>query len=290
MSKPQARHRRKQQRAQHTQSDLSRPRRLSRRKLMLVIGIGLLLSLTGGLFAQWRAARVTSKLGLPAPVPTPTPSPLSLSKEYIYTGGKLVATEEPSTISMLVTAPTALVASTGSAAQLNLSWTASTGPVAHYQIERSLSINGPYTLLASETTTNSFTDTSVSSGTAYLYHVRAVDTSGSFSQYSNIDLATAVSFIDDPLASNTPIKAQHLLEIRQAVNAVRVAAGLSVATWTDASPQGVRIKAQHVQEMRTALDQALGALSLPIQPYTDSSLTNGRIKKEHFQQLRDRVK
>jgi hypothetical protein len=218
------------------------------------------------------------------PVPTPTPTPLSLSKEHIYAGSKLVATEEPSSISTLVSAPSNLVATTASAAQINLSWTASTGPVDHYEIDKS-GASQPII-----TTTNSFTDTSLAPGAAYLYRVRVFDTAGHYSPYSNFDLATAVTFLDDPLSSTTAIKAQHLIELRQAINAVRATAALDEATWTDASPQGGRIKAQHVQEMRTALDQALTALNLPVQAYTDPNLTNVRIKKEHFQQLRDRMK
>lgn len=261
------------------------PRRATPRRLAVIIGSLLVLSLVGGMLAQWRAAGVATKSNsLLTPVPTPTPTPLSLSKEYIYAGGKLVATEEPSNLSTLVSAPAALIATTASAAQINLSWTASTGPVDHYEIDKT-GATSPITV-----TTNSFTDTSVSAGQAYLYKVRAVDAYGHSSLYSNIDLATAVTFLNDPLSSGTMIKAQHLTELRQAINAVRATAGLSAATWTDASPQGVRIKAIHVQEMRTALDQGLSALGLTVQSYTDPSLTNMRIKKEHFEQLRDRVK
>lgn len=287
MSKQKVRQRRRASRAPHSVSQ--QQHRLSRRKVLMVICIALLLSITG-ILAQWRSAQLASNAALVASVPTSTPSPLSLSKEYIYAGGKLIATEEPSNISTLVTAPAALLASTTSTAQINLSWTASNGSVAYYQIERSANLNGPYALLPSQPNTNAFADTGVTVGTAYLYRVRAVDTSGYFSPYSNVDLATAVTFLDDPLASAAPIKAQHLVELRQAVNAVRVTAGLGPASWTDAAPQGARIKALHVQELRTMLDQALAALNLPIQSYTDPNLTNARVKKEHFEQLRQRVK
>jgi hypothetical protein len=53
----------------------------------------------------------------------------------------------------------------------------------------------------------------------------------------------AITFTDDPLTTGvTTVKAQHLQELRQAVNAVRGVAGLTAATWTDASLTSVVIK------------------------------------------------
>jgi hypothetical protein len=71
----------------------------SRRKRIGVALIALLLSLglAAGTFAQWRAARVppgTNALLLVPPAPSPAAN--SPSKEYIYAGGRLLATEEPS--------------------------------------------------------------------------------------------------------------------------------------------------------------------------------------------------
>jgi hypothetical protein len=51
----------------------------------------------------------------------------------------------------------------------------------------------------------------------------------------------------------TVIKAVHLTELRTAVNAVRTAAGLSPATFTDATPGGILIKAIHIQELRAGV-------------------------------------
>ncbi len=281
MSKQKARQRRK---PPPTQRNAQPQQHLSQRKLTAVIGLVLLLSLSGGILAMWRVAGVKMTATAPPP-PVPTPSPLSLSKEYIYAGGKLVATEEPG---VPLSAPTSLVANTFSNTRLDLTWTASTGPVDHYQIER----NNRGTVVLLDAPSNSLSDLSVSPGTAYLYKVRAVDTLGNFSPYSNVDLATAVTFTDDPLPT-TPMRimALHLTQLRDAVNAVRWTAGLNPATWTDAALAGARIKAVHVQEMRTALDQALGALGLPVEPYTDADLTqHPRIRKEHIEQLRQRVK
>lgn len=265
-----------------------RPSRI-RRQPVIIIGVVLLLSLASGLLAQWRnVPRLGTKTMAMFAVPSGL-APGSPSKEYIYAGGKLIATEEPGNVTLI--APSNLTATTASAAQINLTWTASPSAVHHYQVERKQTIAGSYTALQPEPTTNSFNDTGVVAGTAYLYRVRAVDAVGNVSPYSNLDPATAVTFADDPLtAGTTAIKAQHLTELRQAVNAVRTLAGLPAASWTDASPQGVIIKAAHVQEMRTNLDQALGVLGVSVQPYTDPALAGVGVKRVHVEELRQRVK
>jgi hypothetical protein len=69
-----------------------------KRKVVAVIALLLFLILGGGILAQWRAARLptgTNALLLASPAPT-VPPPNSPSKEYIYAGGRLLATEEPS--------------------------------------------------------------------------------------------------------------------------------------------------------------------------------------------------
>lgn len=252
-----------------------------------IIGLVISLCLFGIVFARWR--RNSFVPPHPSPILQPSPTP-ALSKEYIYAGGRLVAIEEPGSP---VSAPTSLVAATISNTQVNITWAAPVGVIDHYQLERSASINGPYTQLSPNPVTNSFNDTTVTSGVAYLYRVCAVDAAGNRSTYSNIDLATAVSFTDDPLITGTTrIKAQHLVELRQAVSAVLSAAALSSASWTDPVPSGVQIRRNHIQELRTNLDQARSALGLTAISYVDPTLTAGTagIKKAHVDELRQGVK
>jgi hypothetical protein len=79
-------------------------------------------------------------------------------------------------------------------------------------------------------------------------------------------------------------------ELRQAVNAIRAAANLSAATWTDATlNSSVNVRAVHLEELRTNLDQALTALGLPVSSYTDAALSGVLIKKVHLDELRQRV-
>jgi len=126
-----------------------------------------------------------------------------------------------------------------------------------------------------------------------------VDAAGNISPYSNLDVATAITFTDDPLMVNsTVIKAQHLWELRQAVNAVRATAVLPGVTWTDnvnsaAELAGVAVKARHIEELRSNLDEALSKLGLPLTAYKDPvppGLSGIAIQKVHIDELRQRIK
>jgi hypothetical protein len=178
--------------------------------------------------------------------------------------------------------------------QVRLTWLAPAGTIDHYEVERAQSPSGSYTTLSLNRTTADFIDTPENGVIrAYFYRVRAAFAGGGLSSYSNVDMATTIVFTDDPIQGGvTKVKAVHLNELRQAVNAVRSAAGLAAQTWTDSTLQGTTIKAVHVQELRTSLNQALTVLGLPTQGYTDPTLTGGAtvIRKEHFQELRNRVK
>ena len=188
-------------------------------------------------------------------------------------------------------APSNLVATATSTSAASLSWSAGSGSIDHYEIQRATNKNGPFTTL-SNTASTSFSDSGLTSTTTYIYRVRAVDANGNYSDFSNTDIATTIVFTDDPLVAGTTIvQAQHITELRSAVNAVRAAAGLSAATWTDSSLTGVEIKAVHISELRSNLDAARSALGLSTGSYTDA-LTPGStiVKAVHVSELRDRVK
>jgi hypothetical protein len=270
-----------------------------------VLGLLLSLSLVGLILAQWRGfKRPLPSSSLTAPQ-SPTPQ---LRKEYIYAGGKLLATEEPATGggTSPLSAPSSMVATgmTTPNLQVNLSWSASTGgAVAYYVVERCQSLSPTcYTVVAANvaptTPTITYSDSSVTSAVAYLYRVRAVDANGNFSTYSSADLATAISFTDDPLISTaenqsaaTPMRAVHITQLRSAVNAVRALANLSPATWANTVQAGSVIRAVDVQELRTAVDQARAQLGLAQAAYTNQPLSAGTpIKKAHIDDLRSAVK
>src|SRR4029077_4608189 len=72
----------------------------------------------------------------------------------------------------------------------------------------------------------------------------------------------------------TSPKAVHVLELRQAVDALRATAGLSPSTWTDAVLTAGTSTARviHVSELRARLDEAFVALGYAVTPYTDPRL------------------
>lgn len=266
------------------------------RRYWIVGGIGAFVVLTFATLAGPYSTSLGSPglrslfFSTPPPPPSPLPPPSNPSKEYIYAGGRLLATEEPNPLAP----PANLVAATFSQTRVDISWEA-TPNAHHYQVERaSLVGDSNFTIIDSNVTGTTFSDSTVMSGNAYLYRVRAADAVGNVSAVSNKDLATAITFEDDPLQLQGPVRAQHVLQLRNAVNAVRTTANISSYTWTNAinpaQPGTVTIKAVDVEELRTALDQALTVLGLPTGSYTDSSLTGQSIKKVHIAEIRDRVK
>ena len=178
------------------------------------------------------------------------------------------------------------------AGQVNAQWTSPGGlsGVDHYDLERSFN-GAPYVRIAQVTGTT-YTDTAVSAGKTYLYRVRAFDAGNNSLGVSNVDSATTIVFTDNPIQTGvTVIKAQHIVELRLAVNAVRASAGLSPAAWTDTSLPGIPVKAVHLLELRSALDQALAAVGIAVLPYSDPALTPGSsvIRRAHIEEIRQRV-
>jgi fibronectin type 3 domain-containing protein len=87
-------------------------------------------------------------------------------------------------------APTALTATAGDA-QVSLDWADNTEPdLAGYDVYRSTTTGGPYSVIDFDLTQSDYTDNSVSNGTTYYYVVTAVDTSNNESEYSSQVSAT----------------------------------------------------------------------------------------------------
>lgn len=249
------------------------------------------------------AAALWAPLGLgPAPPPPPAPAPqqanLALSKEYIYSGGRLVATEEPAA----GPPPSNLVATTKSPVRVDLSWTPpASGAVTGYIVERAQSKDGPFTRLTPDPTAASFVDAPPFADAAYLYRVRAVFASGASSDYGNVDIATTFAFADDPLIRvgnpqglpPTKVKAVHLTDLRRAVDAVRsLVPSMGAGAWKGNPPPAINgsILAAHFKELRDQLNPALAALGIPQLP-EDSTLGVGKaVKATHIQDVRDKVK
>jgi hypothetical protein len=113
---------------------------------------------------------------------------------------------------------------------------------------------------------------------------RALNNSATYIANWRQTVIPLVSFTDDPLvAGTTMVKAIHITELRTAINARRVTAGLSATSWANTIAAGGTIGAVDIEEMRSALTPAL--VSPPT--YTDAALNGVTVKAIHIQELRD---
>ena len=190
-----------------------------------------------------------------------------------------------------ISAPTNVVATAASSTSVAVTWTA-VGGAASYTVYRS-SNNSTYTSVGTPAT-NSFTDTTASANTAYLYKVTA--TGAGTSGDSNKDLATTVIPTNASLTAQR-IKAVDITELRTAVNAVRKLANGGVANdFSFIDPtltvHSTVVKRIHVIDLRTALDAARSTLGLSALSYTDSTITihSTPVKAIHLTDLRNGVK
>lgn len=181
--------------------------------------------------------------------------------------------------------PTNVGAIANSPASVVVTWDAADG-AASYNVYRSG--NGSTYAQVGSVIGTAFTDATVSTGTSYLYRVRAANGAGE-SADSNADLATTVIFTDMPLTARlTAIKAAHFRELRTAVNAVRALGSLAPFSFTDPTlSTATTIKVVHLTEMRTALDAARAALALSAIAYTDATIGVGTtvVKEAHLAEL-----
>ncbi|MCG3113080.1 MAG: fibronectin type III domain-containing protein [Candidatus Manganitrophus sp. SB1] len=194
--------------------------------------------------------------------------------------------------------PTNVKATANGTTSVTVTWNVSNdnGVIDHYEVWRRSSLSGSsYFRVTPDPTTTTLTDSGVTSTVTYLYKVRAIDKAGNVSGYSTIDLATTYAFTDDPLiAGSTAVKTAHIVDLREAVKAVRATAGVLPNTppWTDSILNGLLIKTIHVKDLRDYLAPALNALGFSPPTYTDPTLTAGStvVKKAHIEELRDAVK
>lgn len=121
-----------------------------------------------------------------------------------------------------------------------------------------------------------------------------VPISGNSYSRSNAFAYLPTVFSDDTiLVGQTTAKAQHIIELRQAVDALRAVAGLAPAPWTDGalSSNSSMIKAIHIQELRTYLDDAATRLGYSTSPYADPGLSSGSvIRRLQIEELRQRIR
>lgn len=203
------------------------------------------------------------------------------------TGSSIALTVPAQSITLLnvpraaVPAPPVLTATASGASQVGLAWSAVANALS-YEVERSFNNGGFAPLITVNGTSHN--DNALTANTAYLYRVRA-NVAGQFTNFSAVDAATTTVFTDSPLTAGTVVRRSHFVEMRTAVNALRVSAGLAAQNFTDSLAVGSIVKTIHLTELRTALDQARAAIGLPALGYTGGAT----IKAAHVNELRSGV-
>jgi len=117
----------------------------------------------------------------------------------------------------------------------------------------------------------------------------AACTSGGFDDHDDLIFSTARGFTDDPIVPGvTVIKAVHITELRDRIDAVRRTRGLAAFPYTNPGPAaGTLISAVHVTELRAALTQAYIASGRPAPGFTDPGLGTGvPVKAVHISEIR----
>jgi len=176
-------------------------------------------------------------------------------------------------------------AASGRPTSVTVSWLPVTNATG-YEIHRA-SATVPSTLVATVNQTG-WVDASVVAGKTYVYRVRAVAADGTRSAFSAADVATTMSFEDDPLVRGNRAKSVHLEQLRTAVNAVRAAAALSAMNFSTPVTANALIRASHITQLRTALNEARQALGIAAVTFTDPTVTQGvtTLRAAHINELR----
>lgn len=106
--------------------------------------------------------------------------------------------------------------------------------------------------------------------------------------------SSAITFTDDPLTpGSTPIKAVHIVELRNAINSLRTSNFIDEFVFTDPTlSAGELVEEVHVTELRAALAGVYAQRSRPLPTYTDPTIiaTATSIRSVHVAELRMAVR
>lgn len=197
------------------------------------------------------------------------------------------------TITVVLAAPTGVVATRVTNTQILVTWNVSPG-AGRYRLERRSGSGFAFRATITNPAQTSFADTTVLANKTYVYRLFAEDSSGgSNSIASNQDLATTIDFAS--VQPNALVAVNPLDQILAGVNALRSAAssGATPFTWASlVSPplpgNGTVVGGSSISALRAQLNLARGSLGFPNWSFTDSSPT--LIKAIHITQLQDALR
>lgn len=165
-----------------------------------------------------------------------------------------------------------------------------------YAVERKIGTSA-WTNVANVTgsATTTVTDPGVPAGVV-LYRVRATQ-SGVQSDPSKADVAFTGTFSDDPILTASPytkVMAIHIIEVRQAVNALRELGGSGAAYAGDAldvtAVKALKVDDSHFTELMATLSAARVALGMDPLSFTIAPVAGGLIDDSQMKELRNGVK
>jgi len=172
--------------------------------------------------------------------------------------------------------------------------TASGSGIARYEVLR---VNDNTVISVGLPSPLAYTDATgfVTPGGGYAYRVRAVDGNNVAGQYSLVDIAVTIAFQDDPViaasptVAGTPVRGVHIGQLRQAVDAIRVAAGLPMiwASYADATGP---IYLDDVATLQTSLNEARYRLGMLPAPFTGAAALRDPVRAADINEIRAGVK
>ncbi len=176
---------------------------------------------------------------------------------------------------------------------ITVTWNAVTG-AASYIVQRSYNNSAYVTVGTAATTSYIDGDSQIASGGIVTYVYQVLTVSGSTqSLASGRDIATHITFTNDPAVSNTTLIRGVLVdEARQAVDAVRVSAGLPRLWNGAASVTGSYLYASIFQDLFNGLNPARTSLGLAALSYggAPAPAIGGSILVQHLDTVRAGVK
>jgi len=133
----------------------------------------------------------------------------------------------------------------------------------------------------------SWVDEPAQPNTVYAYRIEAVQNGIVVGEDS--DIATTVTFTNDPLKPGDAIEAQQFEEILSAVNLLRSAAGLAALSLPEVKAGGI-VRASTVEAIRSAINEARSALGVVPFAFRDLVAPGQPIRARDIQDLRDAIR